>query len=142
MLSHPALERGGSVLVCCQNKAATSLTIEALLIQHMALQIQFPLLLSYQGQQEAELFTDSTSLEQLLQQPQHLLPHTDRLIDAQGWVYLLDDNFQLYQSQHQLEHAEVISLVQQHFFALAQSCLVKIQAPDIRSALLLLSESP
>jgi len=110
-------------------------------MQHLVLQIQFPLLLSYQGQQEAELFTDYNSLEQLLQQPQHLLPHSDRLIDAQGWVYLLDDNFQLYQSQHQLELPEVISLVQQHFFTLAQSCLVKIQAPDIRSALLLPSES-
>lgn len=111
-------------------------------MQHLVLQLQFPLLLSYQGQQEAELFTDCNSVDQLLQQPRHLLPHTDRLIDAQGRIYLLDNNFQLYQSQYQLELPEVVSLVQQHFFALAQSCIVKIQAPDIRSALLLLSESP
>jgi hypothetical protein len=106
------------------------------------LQPEFPLLLSYQGHPEAELFTDSIKLRLLLQQPQHLLPHTDRLIDAQGRVYLLDEHFQLYHSQKQLELPEVISLVQQHFFALAQSCVVKIQAPDIRSALLLLSDKP
>ena len=104
------------------------------------LQPEFPLLLSYQGHHEAELFTDSIQLQQLFQQPQHLLPHTDRLIDVQGRVYLLDENFQLYHSQKQLELPEVISLMQQHFFALAQSCVVKIQAPDIRSALLLLAE--
>lgn len=102
---------------------------------------EFPLLLSYQGQQEAELIIDKQMLDQLLHQPLHLLPDGDRLIDSLGRVYLLDAAHKLYASDERLDLAEVISLIQQHFFALAQSCVVKIQAPDIRSALLLLSES-
>ena len=105
------------------------------------LQPQFPLLLSYQGQSEAELIMDKRMLEQLLQQPLHLLPDADRLIDSLGQVYRLDVDYQLYASTEQLDLSEVISLIQRHFFALAQSCVVKIQAPDIRSALLLLAES-
>lgn len=104
------------------------------------IQPEFPLLLSYQGQQEAELIMDKQILEQLLQQPLHLLPDGDRLIDSLGRVYRLDANHQLYATTEQLDLAEVISLIQQHFFALAQSCVVKIQTPDIRSALLLLAE--
>ncbi|MCT6698708.1 DUF4144 domain-containing protein [Rheinheimera sp. 4Y26] len=100
---------------------------------------EFPLLLSYQGQQEAELIINPQMLEQLLQQGHHLLPHADRLIDCLGQVYRLDAAHQLYASAERLELPEVISLIQQHFFALAQSCVVKIQAPDIRSALLLLA---
>lgn len=110
-------------------------------MQQPELQPEFPMLLSYQGQQEAELIIDKQMLDQLLQQPQHLLPDADRLIDSKGRVYRLDKNHQLYISSEQLDLAGVISLIQQHFFALAQSCVVKIQAPDIRSALLLLSES-
>lgn len=110
-------------------------------MQQPELQPEFPMLLSYQGQQEAELIVDKQMLEQLLQQPLHLLPDGDRLIDSLGRVYLLDSAHMLYASDKQLDLAEIISLIQQHFFALAQSCVVKIQAPDIRSALLLLSES-
>ena len=110
-------------------------------MQPTGLQPEFPMLLSYQGQQEAELIVDKQMLDQLLQQPLHLLPDGDRLIDSLGRVYLLDAAHKLYASDEQLDLAEVISLIQQHFFALAQSGVVKIQAPDIRSALLLLSES-
>lgn len=106
------------------------------------LQPAFPLLLNYQGQHEAELIRDELMLTQLLQQPQHLLPDADRLIDSLGQVYLVNPAYQLYASTEQLDLAEVISLIQQHFFALAQNCVVKIQATDIRSALLLLSETP
>ncbi|WP_333797897.1 DUF4144 family protein [Rheinheimera sp.] len=105
------------------------------------IQPEFPLLLSYQGQQEAELIKDKQMLEQLLQQPLHLLPDTDRLIDSVGRVYRLNAKHQLYLSDEQLDLSEVISLIQQHFFALAQSCVVKIQTTDIRSALLLLAGS-
>jgi hypothetical protein len=106
-----------------------------------ALEPAFPLLLSYQGQSEAELIMDKQMLEQLLQQPLHLLPDADRFIDSLGQVYKLDVDYKLYPSAEQLDLTGVISLIQQHFFALAQSCVVKIQAPDIRSALLLLAES-
>ncbi len=111
-------------------------------MQQPELQPEFPMLLSYQGQQEAELIIDKQMLDQLLQQQLHLLPDADRLIDSLGRVYRLDAKHQLYVSDEQLDLAGVISLIQQHFFALAQSCVVKIQAPDIRSALLLLSDTP
>lgn len=111
-------------------------------MQHSDVKPNFPLLLSYQGQQEAELIGDQLMLEQLLRQPQYLLPFADRLIDSLGKVYMLNADQQLCCTGLQLGLAEVISLIQQHFFALAQSCVVKIQAPDIGSALLLLADEP
>lgn len=139
----PYLLKSDTALLCCTQSLVTSL-IEAIEMQTTAfppaLPSEFPLLLSYQGQSEAELIINQQMLEQLLQQPLHLLPDGDRFIDCLGRVYLLDADHQLYATAEQLDLAGVISLIQQHFFALAQSCVIKIQAPDIRSALLLLAE--
>lgn len=103
-------------------------------------EFHFPMLLSYHGYDEAELIADAKQLELLLQQPQHLLPDTDRLIDSSGQVFVFTTSGQLHNTSQQLELPAVIRLIQQHFFAQAQSCIVKIQPPDIRSALLLLAD--
>ncbi|MBU2427485.1 MAG: DUF4144 domain-containing protein, partial [Gammaproteobacteria bacterium] len=92
------------------------------------------------GHDEAELITDLDQLNFILQQPKHLLPEADRLIDSRGQVFVLTTNYQLQKTPQPLELAAVIRLVQQHFFAQAQSCIVKIQPRDIRSALLLLAD--
>jgi len=105
-------------------------------------EFHFPILLSYEGDDEAELITNPQQLDLLLQQPQHLLPDTDRLIDSQGQVFVFKPSGQLHKTSQQLELPAVIRLIQQHFFAQAQSCIVKIQPPDIRSALLLLADEP
>ncbi len=105
-------------------------------------EFHFPMLLSYHGNDEAELITDPWQLDLLLQQPQHLLPDTDRFIDSQGQVFVFKANGQLHKTSQQLELTAVIRLIQLHFFAQAQSCIVKIQPADIRSALLLLADEP
>jgi hypothetical protein len=103
-------------------------------------EFHFPMLLSYHGHDEAELITDLDQLNFILQQPKHLLPEADRLIDSRGQVFVLTTNYQLQKTPQPLELAAVIRLVQQHFFAQAQSCIVKIQPRDICSALLLLAD--
>jgi hypothetical protein len=101
----------------------------------------YPMLLSYHGHSEAELVADLQALELLLRQPQHLLPETDRLIDSLGFVYQLNHQYALYRTNQQLDLTEVLRLVQQHFFSESQSCLMKIQAADIQTALKLISHT-
>ena len=103
-------------------------------------EFHFPMLLSYDGHDEGELLTDLAQLNVILQQPNHLLPEADRLIDSHGQVFVLTTNRQLHQIPQSLDLAAVIRLVQLHFFSQAQSCSVKIQPRDIRAALLLLAD--
>lgn len=95
---------------------------------------QYPLVLSYQGQQELELITNPAAFAQLQLDNPFLLPDADRLIDVQGRVYQLNTAKQWYLSTQVLDLAAVTELLQQHFFACAQSCVLKIQPPDIASA--------
>jgi hypothetical protein len=87
--------------------------------------IYYPAIFKFAGQDE-------------LQQP-YLTPD-DLLIDATGQAYLLHQftqhssslaAFSLPALARQFELPELTALVQAHFFALAQSCVVKIHAPSI-----------
>jgi len=100
---------------------------------------QYPLLLSYQGQPELELITNPAAFAQLELDNPFLLPDADRLIDLQGQVYQCNSAKQWYLCPPQLDLAAVTELLQQHFFACAQSCVLKIQPPDIASAFSMLT---
>ncbi len=95
---------------------------------------QYPLVLSYQGQQELELISNPAAFARLQLDNPFLLPDADRLIDVEGRVYQLDTAKQWYLSAQILDLTAVTELLQQHFFACAQSCVLKIQPPDIASA--------
>lgn len=98
---------------------------------------QFPLLLSYHGSAELEYIADPAALAHIIYS--HLLPDSDRLIDCHGQIYTLSAAGHWQSTAEYLQLHEIIALIQQHFFACAQSCVVKIQAPDIRSAFALLA---
>ncbi len=102
--------------------------------------LTFPLILHYQGQAELELIADQTSFQTLQQQSQLLLPGADQLIDSQGRIYHLNAQYQWQATEQHVTLTTLTHLLQQHFFACAQSCVVKIQPPDLASAFAMLQD--
>lgn len=102
--------------------------------------LTFPLILHYHGQPELELIADQASFQVLQQQSQLLLPGADQLIDSQGCIYRLNSQYQWQATDQHVTLATLTHLLQQHFFACAQSCVVKIQPPDIASAFAMLQD--
>ncbi len=76
-----------------------------------AILLNYTILLSYHGHDEAEIVADPQAFAQLLQQPHHLLPECDRLIDSLGDVYQLDQQYALFRTSQQLDLAQVTSLI-------------------------------
>ncbi|WP_233080423.1 DUF4144 domain-containing protein [Rheinheimera soli] len=97
--------------------------------------IHYPAIFKFSGQDELIYLADPSSFEQQYQLQQAYLTPEDLLIDATGQAYLLyqlkPDNTALPAQLRLFELPELTALVQAHFFALAQSCVVKIQAPSI-----------
>jgi hypothetical protein len=106
--------------------------------------IQFPAILKLSGQDELLLSDTQNSFMQhyQLQQP-YLLPD-DLLIDSTGLAYSLKP-FSLDTSANkavkEFSLQELTTLMQAHFFASAQTCVTKIQAPDIKTLFSLLQQS-
>lgn len=105
--------------------------------------MNYPAIFKLAGQDELiYVATQSDFAEQYQLQQAYLTPE-DLLIDATGQAYLLQ------QFQHQHNHLpapfrqftlpELTALVQAHFFALAQTCVIKIQATSVPALLKLLA---
>lgn len=97
--------------------------------------MNYPAIFKFAGQDELIYIASQSSFEQHYQLQQPYFTPDDLLIDATGRAYLLHqlrqhNNF-LPAQFRQFELPELTALVQAHFFALAQSCVVKIQAPSI-----------
>lgn len=96
--------------------------------------IHYPAIFKFAGQDELIYIASQSSLEQHYQLQQAYFTPDDLLIDATGQAYLLHQLKQhhsvLPAAIRQYELPELTALVQAHFFALAQSCVVKIQAPS------------
>jgi hypothetical protein len=107
--------------------------------------IQYPAIFKFTSQDELIYLADSSSFGQQYQLQQPYLTPEDLLIDATGQAYLLDqvnqDSYALPSLFQQFELSELTTLVQAHFFALAQSCVVKIQAPSIPALFGLLADA-
>ncbi|MBU0911380.1 MAG: DUF4144 domain-containing protein [Gammaproteobacteria bacterium] len=98
--------------------------------------IHYPAIFNFAGQDELIYIATQSSFEQHYQLQQPYFTPDDLLIDATGQAYLLHQFTQHSSSMpalslRQFELLELTALVQAHFFALAQSCVVKIQAPSI-----------
>jgi hypothetical protein len=102
--------------------------------------IYYPAIFKFAGQDELIYIASQSSFEQHYQLQQPYLTPDDLLIDATGQAYLLHQftqhssslaAFSLPALARQFELPELTALVQAHFFALAQSCVVKIHAPSI-----------
>ncbi|MBU1620934.1 MAG: DUF4144 domain-containing protein [Gammaproteobacteria bacterium] len=107
--------------------------------------IQYPAIFKFAGQDELIYLAAPGSFGQQYQLQQPYLTPEDLLIDATGQAYLLDqlnlDSDALPSLFQQFELSELTALVQAHFFALAQSCVVKIQAPSIPALFSLLVDA-
>ena len=102
--------------------------------------MNYPAIFKFAGQDELIYIATQNSFEQQYQLQQPYFTPDDLLIDASGQAYLLTQLKQhgnalpalsLPETTRQFELPELTALVQAHFFALAQSCVVKIQAPSI-----------
>lgn len=88
-----------------------------------------PCLLCYHQQSELDYLADEHQLHALQQHGAYLLPD-DVLIDSCGQEFKSGPGALWLATGRCWTLAELIPLVQQHFFAKAQSCVVKIQPPD------------
>lgn len=107
--------------------------------------MKYPAIFKLAGQDELLYLATKSSFEHQFQLQQAYFTPDDVLIEATGQAYLLDQ-FKLPQSVlpaaiRQYELQELTALVQAHFFALAQSCVVKIQAPSVSALFDLLAET-
>lgn len=112
--------------------------------------MNYPAIFKFAGQDELIYIASQSSFEQHYQLQQPYLTPDDLLIDATGQAYLLQQfkrhnstlpASSLPVSAMQFEQPELTALVQAHFFALAQSCVVKIQAPSITALFELLFDT-
>jgi protein structure with unknown function len=112
--------------------------------------IHYPAIFKFAGQDELSYIATQNSFEQQYQLQQPYFTPDDLLIDATGQAYLLHQFIQhstalpalsLPELARQFELPELTALVQAHFFALAQSCVVKIQAPSITALFELLIDT-
>jgi hypothetical protein len=111
--------------------------------------IHYPAIFKFAGQDELLYIATQSRFERHYQLQQPYLTPDDLLIDATGQAYLLQQlkrhnstlpASSLPVSARQFEQPELTALVQAHFFALAQSCVVKIQAASITALFNLLAE--
>lgn len=107
--------------------------------------MNYPAIFKFAGQDELIYLAAPSSFEQQYQLQQPYLTPEELLIDATGQAYLLyqvnQDSYTLPSLFQQFELSELTALVQAHFFALAQSCVVKIQAPSIPALFSLLADT-
>lgn len=97
---------------------------------------QFPAWLQFAGHAELLYLADQAAL--LRSCKEELLLPDDRLIDSTGHSFSLE-NPQQPTLSHQLPLATLITLLQAHYFAEQQSCLVKIQPATVSQAIALLA---
>lgn len=100
--------------------------------------IQYPALFCYSGTAEMLRLNDSGALQRLLTNAHALLPDADHIIDSQGVEWVVNKEGSPYPTQQIWSLPQLTLRVQQHFFAEAQSCVSKIQTPDIQSLILLI----
>ena len=102
--------------------------------------IHYPAIFKFAGQDELIYIASQSNFEQQYQLQQPYFTPDDLLIDSTGQAYMLHQftqhssylpTFSLPELIRQFELPELTALVQAHFFTLAQSCVVKIQAPSI-----------
>jgi hypothetical protein len=111
--------------------------------------IHYPAIIKLEAQDELIYLASASDFLQQYQQQYGYFTAEDLLIDARGHSYQL----QSYQPQQPgqpptaptplTKHwslTELQALVQAHFFSLAQSCVVKIQAPSIPALFELLAD--
>lgn len=106
--------------------------------------IHFPAIVRLSGQDELLYISDHTSLQHHYQVQQAYLLPDDLLIDSCGAAYPLVVGIEGKDWPNAVkifELPELTSLVQAHFFAAAQSCVVKIHAPDIQALFHLLQNT-
>lgn len=107
--------------------------------------MNYPAIFKLAGQDELIYIATKSSFEHQFQLQQPYLTPEDLLIDAAGQAYLLQQLKQhsssLPAAVRQFELQQLTALVQAHFFALAQSCVVKIQAPSVSALFDLLAET-
>gem|GEM_PF-6000739 len=97
---------------------------------------QFPAWLQFAGHAELLYLADQAAL--LCCCEEELLLPDDRLIDSTGHSFSLE-NPQQPTPSYQLPLATLITLLQAHYFAEQQSCLVKIQPATASQAIALLA---
>ncbi|KOO57323.1 hypothetical protein WH43_14675 [Rheinheimera sp. KL1] len=104
--------------------------------------MNYPVIFKLANQDELlYIATQSSFIKQYQLQQAYLTPE-DLVVDATGQAYLL------HQVQHnhlpapckQFTQPELTALVQAHFFALAQTCAIKIQATSIPELFKLLAD--
>lgn len=98
--------------------------------------LHFPVVLKYQGHDELEVLEDSEALIALLCNSNHLLPQDDLFIDSLGHVYSLDEQRQLKRCPHHYTVDAFNTLMQRHFFALANACVAKAATDSIAAGML------
>ncbi|RVT46151.1 hypothetical protein EMM73_10640 [Rheinheimera sediminis] len=107
--------------------------------------ISYPAIFKFTGQDELIYLAGPSCFRQFHALQQLYLTPEDLLIDAKGQAYLLhqmnQDSSALPLVFKQFELSELTAMVQSHFFALAQSCIVKIQAESIEALFSLLAET-
>ena len=107
--------------------------------------IHYPAIFKFAGQDELIYIATQSSFEQQYQLQHPYFTPDDLLIDTTGQAYLLHQFTQHSSSlpvfAKQFEQPELTALVQAHFFALAQSCVVKIQAHSITALFELLADT-
>lgn len=101
--------------------------------------IQFPALFCYSGADEMLRLNDAVELQNVLMDSHSLLPDADHIIDSQGLEWLINRERHIYPTERYWSLPELTIRVQQHFFAQAQSCVSKIQAPDLQSLILMIN---
>lgn len=98
--------------------------------------LHFPVALKYQGHDELEVLEDSEMLTALLRNSNHLLPQDDVFIDSLGHVYSLDEQRQLKRCPHHYTVDAFNTLMQRHFFTLANTCVTKAATDSIAAGML------
>lgn len=98
--------------------------------------LHFPVALKYQGHDELDVLEDSEALTALLCNSNHLLPHDDVFIDSLGHVYTLNEQRQLERTEQHYTVESFNSLMQRHFFALANACVAKAATDSIATGML------
>jgi hypothetical protein len=101
--------------------------------------IQYPALFCYAGADEMLRLNDAVALQNLLVNSHALLPDADYIIDSLGLEWLVDNHGRTYPTERYWSLPALTTRVQQHFFAQAQSCVSKIQAPDLQSLILMIN---
>lgn len=79
------------------------------------------------------------ALQSLLADTHAMLPDADYIIDSLGTEWQFNSEGIPYATTRRWSLPQLIARVQQHFFAQAQSCVSKIQAPDLQALIQMIS---